>query len=505
MDAVILDRFGRPYQTTAQDWYKGPGDSAFRVNAPRLDYDIRSMLSEHKHRVMISDGRNIVKSYSALAGAVSQKADMVSTNLWEPVFEGDDQDWGEQAENALARHLISCDVKGATLRFANAYRIASWLLDVDGDLFRVKVIDKKTGLPKVQSFEAHRVGSPSTARLFNPAWFRDFDSETRAFASSLDGATVQSGIVTGEYGEELAIIITDGTYRYNPVGLIPASRYWHITEPEWYSELRGMPKVIYAIYDWYDLKETREAEKIKQKVQSKLSVTEDNSTGYSPARPTAGVAKSNGVPDVHPLENGMIRFFKSGSGNKLQFLNSNTPGDSWQRFQQAIEQGAFYALNWNRALLDPSGLSSANMHSVAEQINFSIFKRFDNLEFFARQELQWYVSGLIGVGRIPNNPEWYKWTVAQPPEYQVNQSRNNAATIESLRAGTETHPRIIRAKGGRPLKWLREEAKFLKQARELAEKEGLPFEMLVQTGKPGDPTNATQDLQPESEPQEREQ
>ena len=188
----------------------------------------------------------------------------------------------------------------------------------------------------------------------------------------------------------------------------------------------------------------------------------------------------------------MIRFFKAGSGSKLQFLNSQTPADSWQRFQQSIEQGAFYALNWNRALLDPSGLSSANMHSVAEQINFSIFKRFDNLEFFARQELQWYVSGLINVGRIPNDPEWYKWTVAQPPEYQVNQSRNNAATIESLRAGTETHPRIIQAKGGRWNKWLRDEAKFLKQAREIADKEGIPFEMLVQTGKPGDPTVATE-------------
>jgi hypothetical protein len=176
---------------------------------------------------------------------------------------------------------------------------------------------------------------------------------------------------------------------------------------------------------------------------------------------------------------------------------SNSPGDSWQRFLSSVEQAAFYAIGWNRALLDPSGLSSANMHSVAEQINYSIFKRFDNLEFFAKQELQWYVSGLIGLGKIPENAEWWNWSVAPPSEYAVNQSRNNQATLESLRAGTETHSRIIRAKGGRPMKWLVEQAKFLKRAQEVSKEYGVPYNDLIQTGKPGDPIPEAVDDQEE--------
>jgi capsid protein len=311
------------------------------------------------------------------------------------------------------------------------------------------VTDKKTGLPKVQSLEAHRIASPYTGKLFNASIFANFDPETRKLAKSIDGAHLQNGIVTGEYGEQLAIIVTDGTSLARPVALIPAGRYWHITEPEWFSENRGLPKMIYAIYDWYDLKETRDAEKIKQKIHSKLALTEDNSTGFG--KMPSGASTN---PSVIPLENGLINYYKSGSGNGLKFLMSNSPGDSWQRFLSSVEQAAFYAIGWNRALLDPSGLSSANMHSVAEQINYSIFKRFDNLEFFAKQELQWYVSGLIGLGKIPENAEWWNWSVAPPSEYAVNQSRNNQATLESLRAGTETHSRIIRAKGGRPMKWL---------------------------------------------------
>jgi hypothetical protein len=77
MQPIILDQFGRPAQSTGKQWYKGPGDSSFRQTAPRLDADIRAMLDQYKHRVMISDARNIVKSYSNLAGAVAQKAGMV--------------------------------------------------------------------------------------------------------------------------------------------------------------------------------------------------------------------------------------------------------------------------------------------------------------------------------------------------------------------------------------------------------------------------------------------
>jgi hypothetical protein len=412
---------------------------------------------------------------------------MVSTNLWEPAFEGEDEEWGDRAMEALRRHLRYCDVKGPQLRFSNAYRIASRLLDVDGDCFRVKIIDPRSGLPKVQSFEAHRIASPGNMTVFQPATFREFDAETFRFARSLDGAQVKNGVVLGEYGQQLAIIITDGTALHKPIALIPEGRYWHISEPEWFSENRGLPKLIYAIYDWYDLKETRDAEKIKQKSRSAIAMTEDTSTGFKPAASISGQSMSASNPKVIELEKGLIRYFKAGSGQGLKFLDSNSPGDSWQRFLSSVEQSAFYALGWNRALLDPSGLSSANMHAVAEQINYSIFKRFDNLEFFARQELQWHISGLINVGRIPAHPEWYKWTVAPPPEYQVNQSRNNYATLESLRAGTETHPRIIRAKGGDPTKWLREQARFIKLAKQISEEEGIPYEDLVQLGKPGDP------------------
>jgi len=488
MNPVILDQYGRPATWHTKNWYIGPGDSSFRASAPRLDADISRMISQYRHKLMLSDSRNIVKSYSSLAGALQQKADFVSTNLWEPVFEGEDTEWGELAERALIRHFTQCDVRGSQLRFQNSWRIASWLLDVDGDFFKVKIWSN--GLPKVQSFEAHRIASADTHRILNPQLFENCDPESQELAKTLEGQKLENGIVVGEYGEQLAIVITDGTWQCNPIALVPAGSYWHVTEPEWFSQNRGLPKLIYAIYDWYDLQETRNAEKIKQKNQSKLSITEENTTGAAPVNGLrGGVQVANGAPSVESLENGLIRYFKSNSGSKINFLGSSTPGDSWQRFGQTIEQAAFYAIGWNRALLDPTGLSSANAHAVAEQINYSIFKRFDNLAFFAAQEIQWYISGLINIGRLPANKEWYKWSVAQPPEYAVNQSRNNAATIEALRAGTETHPRVIRAKGGRPLQWLREQAKFVAQAKRIAEEEGVDLVDLLQLSKPGDPTN----------------
>jgi hypothetical protein len=136
-------------------------------------------------------------------------------------------------------------------------------------------------------------------------------------------------------------------------------------------------------------------------------------------------------------------------------------------------------------------ISSTSSNSVlAEQINYTIFKRFDDLAAFANQELQWIISGLIEAKLIPYSDDALNWSIMPPCEFQVNSSRNNAATIEAIRAGIETPQRVIRAKGGNPRKFLRDKAIYMAGAKAVADEFGLDPEDIVMLKKPGDMTTS---------------
>lgn len=116
------------------------------------------------------------------------------------------------------------------------------------------------------------------------------------------------------------------------------------------------------LFDWYDVKETRQFERLAQKVNSALTLVESNETGEAAIIPRMGDGvtppkpKTGGEPQEQILFGGLVRYIKNG-GN-LKAHESSRPGDGWQKFDRTIVSGAFYGMGWRIEMRDNSGATT---------------------------------------------------------------------------------------------------------------------------------------------------
>lgn len=483
----ILDQFGRPavaYGSPSAGLMESTEDSLYRASRPRLDYDIATLLPRVRHRALLSDSRWIRTAFPLVGGAIKQKSDYVCGAGWAAKFTGDDTDWGNRAEAALAEADRLCDLRGFPYSFDKNMWIGSGLFDSDGDFFIHKTERRDLpGYPAFQYLEAHRFGS-----CYN--W------NGRVQGGAYDGARIINGIIYDDAGATIAYNLL-GQYG-QPDKQIPARDIIHAFDPIWFSEGRSLPAVAYAILDWYDVKETRDAEKIAQKVNSSLAIVESNANGKAPINNVVGTPQpvSAGGITTELMEKGLIRYIKS--GGTIQAHESNRPSDGAAKFERTVVAGAFYGMGWRIEMMDLSQLTGAGVRGFADNINTAIDSRWDVLAPIAQQMRVYQIAKLIERGDLPENPEWMKFGHARPPQFTTDAQRTSQTDRDNVRAGVESMPAVIRRTGRDAEDVLREQAKYLKLRAKVAQEEGIPEIELGTLSLPGDqpaPNAAAVDLE----------
>ena len=486
MSTGIVDQFGRPAYATSGKLYESPGDSGYRLSRPRLDKDIWQLVNSNRHRAMISDCRYIRIAFPVVEGATRQKANYVHASGWQPQFSGEDEEWGIEAEKVTrdADRIIS--VRGPLYDWNRIWKIGGMMWDTDGDWFLL--LSERNGFPRLQTLEAHRVGSRMKGDL--------------VVAGKYKGSRILNGIIYNGAGQEMA---------YNVLGSSPeqdrqisANDMIRIADPSWFSESRMMPRIAYPILDWYDIKETRNYEKIAQKANSALTMVESNESGKRNVNlplgnmiPGGGEGESQSEggpsPSVDILEGGLIRYVKSGSGS-IHAHESSRPSQQWQNFDATLLAGAFYGMGWRIEMMDLSKLNGVGVRGFQDNINRTIMSEWEAMEPIVRRVHLWKTAKLIKAGLLRESQEWWKWTFTPPAEFRVDAGRSSQSDREDLRAGTQTHPQVLRKNGRNPREHLEEEALYVKMKRRIAKKHGVNESDLGRSDKPGDnpPTNNNQ-------------
>lgn len=474
----ILDQFGKPAAycpTPGVSRYDSANDTQYRMPRPMLDYDIALLLPRWKHRLLLSDSRYIATTFPLVGGAVEQKADYVCGAGWDAQFMGDDTEWGALAEAKLKEADQLCDLRGWPFTFEKNMHIGCGLFDIDGDWFVVKAEHPDfPGFPSFQFIEAHRVSS-------RDAW------SGRVQGGVYDGARILNGIIYDDHGAEIA---------YNVLGSsaaddrqISSRDMYHIFDPRWYSDGRALPSIAYSVLDWYDVKETREAEKIAQKANSSLAIIEETATGNKNINNVVGNGANTTTPaglQTELLEKGLIRYIKSGSGS-IKAHESNRPSDGAAKFERTIVAGAFYGMGWRLEMMDLSQLTGAGVRGFQDNINTVMLSRWKVMNAVATKLRLDQVAKLIERGDLPEHPEWAKWSHAQPPEFTVDAGRTSAADRDDVRAGVQSMPSVIRRTGRDPEDVLTEQAKYLATKKKIAAKYDIDARELGTTDMPGDP------------------
>jgi hypothetical protein len=489
---TLFDATGRPYPATAYTshgaaagWPLTTSDTGGRnIPPPRLDHDIAPLLSRHKHRLLLADCRYIGTVFPLVSGALAQKRDYLSSAGYAPTFLGEDEAWGQLARAALLEAHQRAVVRGPFLDWDNAWKIGSTLYDIDGDFF-LHYSAAADGYPQVQFIEAHRIGSRY--------------GESLVTAGPYLGRRLLNGIIYDEVGRALAYRVLGSTPEQDQD--IPAAQMDHCALPRWFSDGRPAPTLAAGILEWYDLKEARGYQQTKQKVAAAHTIVEATEDGKMPedaAREAMRRAREGGAtvsaaraaePSVLSLDGGLIRYVKAGKGH-VSMLEANTPGDSWLRFDETLQRSAFFGMEWRYEMLDLSKLSGAPTRGFQDQINTSIFTRWSgHTRHVLRAELR-LLSALIAGGRVPDSPEWMQWGYTPPAEFTVDGGRSNAADLENIRAGIESHTAVIGRYGRTSREVLTEQAKFLRLRADMESKYGLPPGALGSLARPGDPQPA---------------
>lgn len=477
-----ISTYGRASQSrgTSSQWrggsrefYSGGRNDQRRFNTRDLSQDIADMMTAHRHKMMLGDSRYIYQSFSSIAGAVKQKANYVYGGSWRLQSLSADTAFAQAVEEDFQRLDQMFDIRGGNFGFRKNIWRGSKLLDVDGDFFVVLTEQKDTGFPKLQFIEAHKVGDWGDCR---DGYVND--------SAAYKGRRILTGVIVNDYMAPIAYRIKDDSKKRGFQD-ISANSVVHFTDMEWFSQGRGQPTVAAAILDWYDLSETRDAQKMKQKVNSILTLIESTESGMRDiGRNALGIGGGGATPATQYMDSGMIRIIKNGSSLKAH--TANDPPEGWMKFTQLVEQSAFYALGWRREMLDSSAVGGAGVRGFMADVNKSITARIEVLESGYKRLAQYIIAKRAKMGSYNLPDDWWKISFSRPAEFTVDEGRMRKADLEDLRAGVITNQDIVERRGGNYEDIITQRAKELAMLKQIAEEYGHDVSELSILTKPGD-------------------
>ena len=464
---------GNTLRSGSSEFYSGGRNDQRRLNTKNLSQDIADMMTAHRHKMMLGDSRYIYQSFSSIAGAVKQKANYVYGGSWRLQSLSTDTSFAAAVEEDFVRLDQMLDLRGANFGFRKNIWRGSKLLDVDGDFFVILTEQPDTGFPKLQFIESHRVGD----------WGECGDgyvNDSTAYA----GRRILTGVIVDDYMAPIAYRIKDDS-RKRGFQDIPANSMVHFTDMEWFSQGRGTPTIAAAILDWYDLSETRDAQKMKQKINSILTLVESTESGTRDiGRNALGIGGGDSAPGTTYMDSGMIRIIKN--GGSLKAHTANDPPEGWLKFTQLVEQSAFYALGWRREMLDSSSVGGAGVRGFAADINKSISARRETLESGYKRLARYIIAKRAKMGAYTLPEDWWKVSFTKPAEFTVDEGRMRKADIEDLRAGLITATDIVERRGSNYDDVVIQRAKELSTLKQIAEDYGHQLTDISILTKPGD-------------------
>ena len=463
------------------EFYPGGADDQRRFGRGKLARDIAELMVENRQKMLLGDSRYIYQSFSTVSGAVKQKANYVYGNAWRLQSFSANTEFAMAVEEDFVKIDRLLDTRGSAFSFRKSAWLGSKTIDVDGDYFIVLTENAKTGFPKLQYLEAHRVGSFG------------LNGGHAVTDGRYKGMRIFAGVIVDEYMQPIAYRVQDESNKDGHRD-VNANSMIHVGDLEWFSQSRGQPSVAAAILDWYDLAETRDAEKIAEKVNSALTLVESNESGRqdmgnSIVNPSPG---SDGRLQTQLMDSGLIRYIKN--GGSLKAHQSNRPSDQWLNFTKLVESSAFYALGWRREMLDSSAIGGAGVRGFAADINKSIASRCEIIEAGMKRAAMYVIAKRAKQGVYGELPEdWWKFGFTKPAQFTVDEGRMRAADIADLRAGLTTEDHIVEARGMNYEELVRKRAANIVMKKRIAEENGLNPVELGTTGMPGDPVELVED------------
>jgi capsid protein len=461
----------RPYITVS------PVDSNQRSVPAQLAHDAANLMPWHRHRQMLMDGRTLyVAGDGIVSGAVHRKADMAIGDAWMPRYEGVDTAWKRRAEELIHTWTNSCDVRGVPFDWQKDLWLISKSLDVDGDIGVLFTRDSD-GWPRHQLIEAHRIfqaGTISTEAKTPPV------VQDGRYA----GRWMYNGVISDDAMRPVAFRVAkpgiDPLARGVPSGDyvdIPAESMVLVHDPRWYSTARGIASICHGMMGWYDVMDTRDAEKVAAKVNSMLTLIHKNETGSRPADDLLGLGDADKVHQ-EVMNGGLIQYIRH--KDSIEAHMANRPSGGWQWFMDHMIRCAMIGMDVPMEVVyDMSKLSGPGVRAVFQQLQRSVVSRQSCIWNPARRMVLHAVATFIAGGMLPFTTDWWRWGFTYPPFATIDVGRDGQNRREDYKLGMTTLSDTLAEQGVSVDEHFAKRASDYLKAAEKSEATGVPMEYLI--------------------------
>lgn len=443
---AILDQYGQP-ATTPYRFAHAADRSRFRGPQYEVrDIDIDKLIPSHDRRALVSMSKRLFTNVGVPKAILTQKADYSVGDAYVPSYSGADIANGDAAEEWLHNVWIkNCDVRGGIHDWNQYLNDASKDIDF-GDSFTLLTYTEDGSFPLIQNIPSWRIGSGS----------EEFKQVVEA--GRFKGAKIKDGVIYNNQNRPIGYRLLDELDPFGSWTDIPAQSIVHVYDPDFSEQGRGIPVLTHAIEDLKHCLQSTEFERIRQLIISSIGIIEYNEHGGPDLDdPSIALGECGTAEEGLSLQNyhgGMIRYMKANSGEKLEAIKHDNPGDVWEQFQDRMIRMSVIGASWSYGMVwKAAGQGTAERADIM-RARRAVTKRQRLLDHLARRVTSYAVSYAQERGNITrangsivrlDNPT--RWVFSKPPRLTVDDGREATAMRDDYRLGRLNMADLVEADG----------------------------------------------------------
>lgn len=454
-------------KAAAQNW----GDRKWE---PIALNEIDKLIPQYNLAVLMSASRRMFMNNPLLKAAVRQKGSFSVGSAWDPRFLGEDKEWGRTVGEWLKDSVFPLmDSRGPNFFWTRLLRLWSYALDREGDFLILKVKPRdETDYPKIHHVPGWRMtnGETGNGEVIDKGRYK--------------GARIRNGVIINRYDRPVAYRYLKNLQTRETIE-VSTRDAWHVYNPMFFDQYRGLPDSTASLNDLRDSLQAHEWELRAQMIESGISLIEYNETGLfdpdDPANVLGGSTTHNGdeVGITHTeVDGGIMRYFRSNSGSKIESFEHKRPGNPWETFQDRTFRLALAGLNWPFSMVWKwDGLNGTSQRQELSKARQSVEDRQADLISPARWVCSHFVAAAVNrLGMFPEQDDWYRWGFSMPAKLSIDPGRESAIFEKEWQIGSANVTDRVEEKGSSL------EDHYRERAHEIALRKRIAREVSEETG-----------------------
>ncbi len=396
-----------------------------------------------------------------VSGALQQKNNYVIGDSWEPRFDGQNREWGKEAEAYLDQWFQGCNLRGEPFDWKTSLYVDALSIDRDGDSAMIlAVVD---GEAKIQFVGANQIAQRGGCSVGK-------DGFGLVNIGRFAGLRIYNGVIFGKFGNVVGYnILGDRPEDDRQLGVESCQLLY---EPEWSDQGRGIPKMATSLLSWMDYEDIHHFLKKQVKMDSAQGLLHYNESGEAQTESDFILGRgeqTNSDVKVEQIFGNEILYFKADTGSKLEPFRSDRPSPNVDAFTMRLVRGCLQSMGWFFELYDPSKIGGASTRLIQDMARSSIRSKQRLVQKRAKRAVAHALGHAMASGLIPKNDsaDWLNWSFTLPSRITVDAHYDDETSMNRIKLGAGTYEEFFGEKG----KWWEDEVRQRVREQSFFEKE----------------------------------